>query len=156
MAAGCYRGGSLLFGHVLRIIKNHGPTGAVATPGKAVPVHLLPRTAGRIEVAVTAGVRVVIRPQDTGERPAHSGMVQNALELGHSGQNIVAWIALLLEYGFGLPKDGLVHVVGEIRLDNHVAINDKIPHAGIVQQNGLCGHGGSFGEGAVTGSLEPF
>ena len=78
---------------------------AVLVPALALP-------AGWIEVAVAVGIQDITRPQEAGKRAAHGRMVENLLNPGNSGQNIVSDIALFFEYGFNLPEDAFVERSG--------------------------------------------
>ena len=58
VGAGDDTGGAEFEGHVLRIVKRHGPAGAMMAPRPAVLVHALPRAAGRVEVAVAVRMHI--------------------------------------------------------------------------------------------------
>ena len=78
-------------------------------------MHVLAVAAGGVEVAVAVGVVIVAGAEDALEGAVDSGVVEDPLDRGYAGQDIVAGVALVGEYFFDMLVDVGVKFGGPVR-----------------------------------------
>ena len=83
--------------------------------------------------------------EHAGQRSPHGGLVEDPLDLGYPGQDVVAWIAFLLQHGLDLAVQVPVKLPGQPGIDLHMSVGDKPADGIVLQQMGVSGwHGGSL------------
>ena len=92
-------------------------------------------------MAVAVGVVIVAGAEDTLQGTVDHSVVEDPLNRGYPGQDIVAGVALVCEYFFDVLVDVAVEIGGQVGLQGDIAVFDKLLHPVVVEQ--ASGHDGS-------------
>ena len=88
-------------------------------------------------MAVAVGVHEVVGAEYARERSCHRRIVEDPLDRGHPGNEVVAGIALLLEQRVRPVPHLLVEITWEAGLDDYVPVADEAAHLVVGQRRGL-------------------
>jgi len=88
-----------------------------------------------VVVAVDVRVEEGVGPEQRLHSAADIRMVEDALDVRHRGEQVVARVAHFVDDAVDLLADGLVHgLPGERRLDLEEAVHDKALHVAVGEQ----------------------
>jgi hypothetical protein len=107
---------------------------------------LVPGTAllsGPLDMGMSMGMHDVIWSEEAGQDATDSRVGKDLIQPGNFLKDMVARIALSLEYGFGFPADFFVDG-GQVSMDADIPISDEIPYFFIVEEIRLINHNESF------------
>ena len=75
----------------------------------------------------------VVRSQQTGQRAAHGGRLENLLDLRDAWQDVIARVALFGQHGVDPATDMLVNSRRQIGLDLEVSVDNELPHCRVIE-----------------------